>query len=61
MLIVTPKMKNNFYKYGNWMGFDFTFNVVQENYKNKKNWKVGSFVGISSTKKLVPFGLVLST
>lgn len=29
MIIVTPKMKENFVRYGNWVGFDFTFNLVQ--------------------------------
>jgi len=61
MLIVTPKMKENFEKYGNWVGFDFTFNLVQENHENGKSWKVGCFMGISSSKKMVPYGLVLST
>ena len=61
MIIVTPKMKDNFEKYGNWIGFDFTFNLIQENHSNGKNWKVGCFMGISSSKKMVPFGLVLST
>lgn len=61
MMVVTPKMKENFHKYGNWVGFDFTFNMVQENHANGKNWKVGCFMGISSSKKMVPFGLVLST
>lgn len=60
MVVVTPKMKQNFHKYGNWVGFDFTFNLVQENHSNGKNWKVGCFMGISSSKKMVPYGLVLS-
>jgi hypothetical protein len=61
MIVVSPKMKRNFEKYGNWVGFDFTFNLVQENHANGKNWKVGCLMGISSSKKMVPFGLVLST
>ena len=61
MIVVTPKMKESFQKYGNWIGFDFTFNLVQETHPNGKNWKVGCFMGISSSKKMVPFGLVLST
>jgi hypothetical protein len=61
MIVATPKMKDYFHKYGNWVGFDFTFNLVQENYANGKSWKVGCFMGISGSKKMVPFGLVLST
>jgi hypothetical protein len=29
MLVATPKMKENFHKYGHWVGFDFTFNLIQ--------------------------------
>jgi hypothetical protein len=36
-----------------------TFNVVK-NVKEKRSWKLGAFIGISLSKKLVPFGLVLS-
>lgn len=61
MIVVTPKMKENFHRYGNWVGFDFTFNLVQESHSNGKNWKIGCFMGISSSKKMVPYGLVLST
>jgi len=60
MVVVTPQMKENFYRYGHWIGFDFTFNLVQEKYQDK-NWKVGCFMGISGSKKMVPYGLVLST
>jgi hypothetical protein len=54
-------MKENYAKYGHYIGFDFTFNMIQEVYRNGKRWKVGCFMGISSSKKLVPFGLVVST
>jgi hypothetical protein len=60
MIVVTPKMRENFFKYGEWLGFDFTFNLVQELHSTGKNWKIGCFMGISCSKKLVPFGLVLS-
>ena len=59
MLVVTPKMKENFQKFGDWIGFDFTFNLVQEKHKSGKDWKVGCIMGISNAKKIVPFGLVL--
>lgn len=54
-------MKQNFHKFGNWVGFDFTFNLIQENHNNGKNWKTGCFMGISNSRKMVPFALVLST
>ena len=59
MIIVTPLMKENFKKFGNWMGFDFTFNLVQEIKEGKQQYRLGVFVGISASKKIVPFGLVL--
>jgi hypothetical protein len=60
MIVVTPKMKENFHRYGNWVDFDFALDLVQETHTNGKNWKVGCFMGISSSKKIVPFDLVLS-
>jgi hypothetical protein len=59
MIIVTPLMKENFKRFGNWMGFDFTFNLVQEIKEGKQQYRLGVFVGISTSKKIVPFGLVL--
>jgi hypothetical protein len=41
------------------MGFDMTYNLVQERDNNGRQWAVGIFTGISSSKKIVPFGLVL--
>lgn len=41
------------------MGFDFIFNLIQEVKDNKHPYRVGVFVGISSSKKIVPFGLVI--
>ena len=61
MLVVTPKMKENFEKFGDWVGFDFTFNMIQEKHASGKEWRIGCFMGISNAKRLVPFGLVLST
>lgn len=60
MIIITEKMKTNFEKYGDWVGFDLTFNIIQEKHASGKDWKIGCFMGISSTKKIVPFGFVLS-
>jgi hypothetical protein len=59
MIVVTPLMKENFGKFGDWMGFDFTFNLIQEIKDRKQPYRVSAFVGISSLKKIVPFGLVI--
>jgi hypothetical protein len=29
MIVVTPQMKKNYHKYGEFVGFDFTFNLIQ--------------------------------
>jgi hypothetical protein len=29
LVIATPLMKDNFNNFGQWMGFDFTFNLIQ--------------------------------
>jgi hypothetical protein len=59
MIAVSPLMKENFRRFGDWMGFDFTFNLIQEIKEEKQPWRVGVFVGISASKKIVPFGLVI--
>lgn len=59
MIVVTPLMKENYKKFGDWMGFDFTFNLIQEIKDKRQPYRVGAFVGISSSKKIVPFGLVI--
>ena len=59
IIIVSPQMKENFQLYGDWMGFDFTYNIVQGVNETGRQWKVGIFTGISASKKIVPFGLVL--
>ena len=59
LVVVTPLMKENYKLYGHWVGFDLTFNLIQEKNKDGRTWKVGIFTGISSSKKIVPFGLVI--
>lgn len=59
MIAVSPQMKNNFRKFGDWVGFDFTFNLVQDIKRDKQPYRIGVFVGLSSAKKIVPFGFVI--
>ncbi len=60
MIIVSPLMKENFQRFGDWMGFDLTYNLIQEQTEEGRKWGLGVFTGISSSKKIVPFGLVLT-
>lgn len=59
LIAVSPLMKDNFNLYGHWMGFDFTYNIIQEVNQSGRAWRIGIFTGISSSKKIVPFGLVV--
>jgi hypothetical protein len=59
MIAVSPLMRENYKRFGDWMGFDFTFNLVQEVKEGRQPWRLGVFTGISSSKKIVPFGLVI--
>ena len=59
LVMVSPLMKENFELFGHWMGFDFTYNIIQDRNKEGKEWRIGIFTGISASKKIVPFGLVI--
>ena len=41
------------------MGFDLTYHLIQEKSRDGRKWGLGVFMGISASKKLVPFGLVI--
>ena len=60
MIVITPAMKENFKLYGQWLGFDFTYNIIQGTNDTGRHWGIGMFTGISASKKIVPFGLVIS-
>ena len=52
-------MKENFKRFGHWVSFDYTFKLVQEIKENKQPYRIGVFLGLSYSKKMVPFGLVI--
>ena len=60
MLVTSPKMRYNFKAYGEVLMFDLTFNLVKNMHESKKKWKVGFFVGVSSSKHIVLLGLILT-
>jgi hypothetical protein len=55
-------MKNNYKKFGagQFVGFDFTFNLIRDRHDSGLSFKVGCIVGLSNTRRLVPFALVVS-
>lgn len=59
MLVVSPTMKLNYQRYGHWLGFDLTHHMVQGVNESGRPWRLGVFTGISSSRKIVPFGLAL--
>ena len=55
-IIISELMKQNYKRFGQWTTFDFTYNIVD----SAQSFKVGCFVGLSFSRKIVPFGLVIS-
>ena len=62
LVVVSPLMRKNYAKYGasQFMAFDMTFNLFRQSHHSGQKFKLGCFMGLSSTRKLVPFGLVVS-
>jgi len=47
-LVITPQMKELYYKYGQYVGFDLTFSLIQERpWLNHKEYMMGVFAGTS--------------
>lgn len=43
------------------MTFDMTFNLIKDVHPETNNhYKLGCFMGLSNSKRLVPFGLVVT-
>ena len=59
-ILVSPSMKELYRKYGSFVSFDLTFHVAVD-LKLNKHWKIGIFAGLSFSKRIIPFGLVLMT
>lgn len=53
-------MKMNFFKFGDVLTFDFTYNLIFGK-SRQNNYSVGTMVGYSNSAKIVPFGFVITT
>lgn len=54
-------MKQLFQKYGQFVGFDLTYNLVKDTIgPDHKKYKLGAILGLSACKKIVPFALVIT-
>jgi hypothetical protein len=59
LVAVSPDMKKAFAVYGERVSFDLTFRLIK-NRMGTDEWKVGVFLGLSSTNKIVPFGVAIT-
>jgi hypothetical protein len=53
-------MKKAFSMYGERVSFDLTFRLIKNKSESGSSWKAGVFLGLSSTNRLVPFGVALT-
>ena len=53
-------MKEQFYLYGDVVGFDLTYSVIRERTKNNAEYSVGVFASTNLYKRIVIFGLVIT-
>ena len=62
LLIVSLQMKKDYNKYsaGQFVAFDLTFNLFNYPHSNEQRCKLGCFMGLSKTRRLTPFGLVVT-
>lgn len=59
MLVATnSEMKRLALQYGDLVSFDLSFNLIKNEHKSGKKWKIGVFLGTSSAKRIVPLALV---
>ncbi len=52
-------MKDKFSKYGSFVSFDTTYHTIKER-KNNKIFKLGIFCGLSLSRKIVPYCLIVT-
>lgn len=51
-------MKELFRDFGDLVSFDLSYSLIKNDHPSGKKWKVGCFLGSSSSKKIVPLALV---
>lgn len=52
-------MKSQFLLHSEFVAIDCTYGLVKEKWSETTNFKICSFVGLSSSKKVLPFGLAI--
>ena len=51
-------MRDNYQKWGQVISFDLTFNLVRDVHSSGSKWKMGCFVALTSSRRVVPVALV---
>ena len=52
-------MKRQYSRFGQWVYFDTTYNLIRNMTEDKKKFKVGLFVGLNSARKIIPFAFCI--
>ncbi len=60
LLIISPQMKELYYKYGQYVGFDLTFSLIKEKPSHETEYLVGVFAGTTESRRILVFGLVVT-
>jgi hypothetical protein len=58
--MVTPEMKRLYREFGQFIGFDLTFSIIQEKPTHHKEYLMGIFAGTNESKRIVVYGVVVT-
>lgn len=58
-LAASPQMCRAYTKWGDFVSFDLTYNLLRERSSQKKQWGVGLFVGFDSGLRIILLGVCL--
>jgi hypothetical protein len=58
-LIITKEMKMAYERYGQFVSFDFTYNLIKERGPGNRQYGVGFFTGLNNWNRIIPFGVVI--
>lgn len=59
LIMISPLMKQNYELFGahQFAAMDTTFNLIKEKGENETDYKVGFIVGLSYSKRIVPYAM----
>ena len=59
-MIITPRMKQLYLEFGQYVGFDLTFSIIRERPTQHKEFLVGIFGGSTESKRILIYGLIIT-